>query len=843
MTAYRIVPFLALVLFLLQSISSCTEAQEQAIEEEEKLPNSWFFMQRAYPLGFIPKEAYQRAWKQAATFRQSQDFQKQTSPWEFAGPVNVGGRITDLEMPVNDMQTIYAGAASGGIFKSTDQGLSWTPIFDEAASLSIGDMALAPSDPNILYVGTGEANAGGGSLAYDGLGVYKSTDAGQSWQHIGLEAVGSIGRVAVDPQNPDKVFAATMGDLFGNNPERGLYRTEDGGTSWQQVLFLNDSTGAIDVIFHPQNPDVVYAATWERVRRPHRRSYGGPGSGIFKSMDGGDTWTRVRNNGWPNNDLGRIGLTISPSDPDILYAVVSNQVSSHQGFFKSTDGGGTWSFTGNDGFGGASFMYWFGKIFIHPANPSKVYAASLDMHASANDGQNWNSITTGQAHVDQHAMIVHPMDTSFFIIGNDGGIYISKNEGASWQHLDNLPITQFYTCEIDYTDPDHLLGGTQDNGTIRTRTGSTGDWGRIYGGDGFVVRVDPTNNNYVYAESQYGSIGRSETGGNGFRSARTGIDFGQRRNWKTPYVLDPLHPSTLYYGAQTVYKSEDRAQTWRPISPDLTNGPGDNLVFGTISALAVSPVNNTIIYAGTDDGNVWVTTDSGTNWDKVSANLPKRWVTAIEADPFDAGTVYLTFSGYRFNAYQAHIFRSRDYGQSWEDIGASLPEAPANDIVPDPADPDRLYLATDFGVYETPDGGLNWTLLTEGLPNVPVVDLTFHQPTRTLVAATYGRSMYTLRTEELVHTQEALKYIAGMKVYPVPVQQHSIMEVEVLEKGEYYLESIDAGGKVLQQQKVNFQKGLQTVSLEGFLPKSQGVFILRLRKGNNSKAITLAKLD
>jgi photosystem II stability/assembly factor-like uncharacterized protein len=536
-----------------------------------------------------------------------------------------------------------------------------------------------------------------------------------------------------------------------------------------------------------------------------------------------------------------LDLVISPSHPDILYAVVSNESSSHQGFFKSEDGGDTWSFTGNEGFGGASFMYWFGKIFIHPSNPSKVYAASLDMHSSFDDGQNWENITTGKAHVDQHAMIVHPLDTNFHIIGNDGGVYISRDDGNSWQHLENLPITQFYTCEIDYLDPDHLLGGTQDNGTIRTRTGGLNDWSRIYGGDGFVVKVDPTDNNYVYAESQYGSIGRSVNGGDGFRSARTGLDFGQRRNWKTPYILDPVNPSTLYYGSEVVYKSEDRAETWRPISPVLPDGPGDNLVFGTITALAVSPLNNEIIYAGTDDGNVWVSTDGGVAWEKVSANLPRRWVTAIEADPFDDATAYLTFSGYRFNSYQAHVFRTHDYGQTWEDIGAALPEAPANDIVPDPANPDRLYLATDFGVYETRDGGLNWNLLTEGLPNVPIVDLTFHQPTRTLVAATYGRSMYTLRTEELTATNEASDPVVSLKIFPVPLQDHSVLEIQVPAGGAYNLEVRDLQGKVIARKNVECSVGVNQIPLRELIPETNGVFILSVMHKSGKKSIQLLR--
>ncbi|MEZ5059684.1 MAG: T9SS type A sorting domain-containing protein [Saprospiraceae bacterium] len=834
--------FAYLSIFLLISChSNLDESSEFAEEEEEeRLPNSWFYMQRAFPLGTIPKDAYQAALKQSAAFRQNAAQSKQDEPWEFVGPVNVGGRITDLEMYEDDLMTIYAGTASGGIFKSSDQGVSWVPIFDEAASLSIGDLDLAPTNKNIIYVGTGEANAGGGSLAYDGYGVYKSTDAGLTWQHKGLENVGSIGKVEIDPKNENRVFVAAMGDLFGNNPERGIYRTIDGGDTWEQVLFLNDSVGGIDLVIHPNNPDTIYAATWQRVRRPNRRSYGGPGSGIFRSYDGGDNWERLTN-GLPGNQLGRIGLCISPSDPEILYTIISDRNSQHQGFWKTSDGGNTWTFQGNEGFAGANFSYWFGKIFINPFDPSQVFATSLDMHASYDDGNNWESITVGKTHVDQHAMIIHPMNPDLFIIGNDGGVYVSQNAGLTWEHSDNMPITQFYTCEMDYQNPRHFLGGTQDNGTVRTRNGQNNNWNRIYGGDGFVVKVDPIENNIIYAESQYGALGRSEDGGSRFTSARTGIDPGERKNWKTPYILDPMNPSTLYYGAQTIYKSTDKAVSWRPISPDLTNGPGTNLTFGTVSTITVSPVNNQIIYAGTDDGNVWVSIDGGGNWEKVSGGLPQRWVTAVEADPFDEATAYLTFSGYRNNSYLPHVYRTRDYGQTWENIGQSIPEAPANDIVPDPANVDRLFLATDFGVYETADGGVSWDLLSDGIPNVPILDLVFHQPTRTLVAATYGRSMYKLKVEELVSIKEQPSNIASFSVSPNPVN-HNSSAFFILEKGgRYDLLIHDANGKLISRKGLDLPAGSHSIGIQHMVPDTKGMYVVILKGTKGSKTFQLIR--
>jgi len=458
---------------------------ENDLQEEELTPNDWQFRQRAYPNGSIDSRAYFTALaykkEKTAQNRTLQRDGQNTTPWEFSGPTNIGGRITDIEMTLTNPPVIFVGAASGGIFKSEDSGVSWLPVFDDQMNLSIGDLAIASSDQDIIYVGTGEANAGGGSLAYDGNGVYKSINGGDSWVHLGLDSIGSVGKVIINSDNPDICFIGAMGYLFENNNNRGIFRTMDGGNSWENVLFINDSTGIIDMAIHPAQPDTIYAAAWERVRRVDRRSYGGPSSGIFRSFDGGDTWQELTT-GLPTT-AGRIGITISESNPEILYAFYVHETTGlTKGIYKSLDNGDTWTSLNYFGINNQPYMWWFGKIFVDPLNSDIVYVPGFKMHKSTNGGNNWGEIFLG-THVDQHALWINPQNTDMILLGNDGGAYLSQNGGSTYSKLNGLPITQFYTCELDYSIPERLYGGTQDNGTNRTLSGSLNDWNKIYGGD------------------------------------------------------------------------------------------------------------------------------------------------------------------------------------------------------------------------------------------------------------------------------------------------------------------------------------------------------------------------
>ncbi len=799
------IPLLVFILiglyFLVQNNSDITlpEKEETKSFKAKTAPADWFLRQRAFPHCHVPTKELRKTIKQIQQRKKLQN-RNTESEWVFSGPTNIGGRITDIEMPSDDVNTIYACAAAGGIFKSTDQGATWEPIFDDAPTLSIGDLAIAPSDPAILYAGTGEVNAGGGSLTYDGFGVFKSVDSGASWTSIGLEDIGSIGKVAVHPTDAETVFVAAMGNLFGNNPERGLFRTQDGGANWEQVLTVNDSTGAVDVIIHPDDPNIILASMWQRVRRPQYRDYGGPGSGLFRSMDGGENWEELTN-GLPTQNVGRIDLALAPSEPNTMYAHFAHKDGHVLGIFKTSDAGDSWNTINQAGIESVPYMWWFGGLTVAPDDPDNVFMMGFDLY-KINNSQSFWSLVGSNMHVDHHALFIHPQNTNLIFSGNDGGIYKSTNGGASWAHLNNMPITQFYTCEMDEQFPERIYGGTQDNSPIRTLTGNLDDWQVILFGDGFVTQVDPENNSYIYTEYQYGNFYRSTNGGASFNEADLGI-FG-RRNWNTPFVLEPGNPSTLYLGTDRVFKSTNYAGSWNAISVDLTNGsPASvpnavNLTYGTITALAASPVDNNILYAGTDDGNLWNTLDGGTSWNLVSESLPERWITNIACDHEDPATAYVTISGFRYDEYLPHVFKTIDDGESWEDISGNLPEIPVNDIIIDP-DQDMLYVATDVGIFYTIDEN-NWDILGTGLPNLVITDLDFHQGSRTLLAATYGRSMYKIILEVDTKVEENYNNIfTETKLYPNPVTEQSVLEMELTKNVDFAVAIFDIHGKVVDQ--------------------------------------------
>lgn len=804
--------------------------------KNDKIPNEWFFRQRAFPFAQINHEAYLAAQQQAKDFRQQAITSRDESVWEISGPVNIGGRISDVEMHPSDFNTIYFGAAAGGVFKSVDKGKTWSPVFDDALSLSIGDIAIAPSDPNIIYVGTGEANAGGGSLAYDGDGVYRSSNAGETWENIGLEESRNIGRMVVHPYNPDVLYVAAMGNLFADGPNRGIYKTSDGGETWEQSLFVSDSTGAIDLVIHPTNPDTLFAAMWERVRRPNRRSYGGATCGLYRSFDGGETWTELTN-GLPSfaSDKGRIGIDISVSDPSILYAIYADEIGYFNGVYKSTDNGDSWVQTNDNSLSNSfvSYGWWFGRIKVDPVDPDNVFVIGFDIYRSLTGGSSWSN-QSNNVHVDQHAVYIHPQDNNFVVLGNDGGIYISENGGNTWQWNETLPITQFYTCETDFQMSWRLYGGAQDNGVNRTTTGNLDDWETILGGDGLYVLVDPVNNNYIYAESQRGNLARSTNGGLNFYSATSGISGSDRFNWSCPLVFDPANPETLYFGSNKLYRSTNRASSWSAISNDLTDGdqPG-NLAFNTLTAISVSPVNNQIIYTGSDDGNVHVSTDGGLTFDNISEGLPKRWITRVAADPLDETVVYATISGYRWDEFMPHVFRSADYGQNWEDISGNLPEAPVNDIIVNAPNNQIFFVATDVGVYVTYDGGTVWAMLGVNLPNVVVNDLVLHKPTNSLVAATYGRSMYRydLEQDPLTSINNSVFTIEIM-AYPNPFTEQ--ISIYVKDKMPVKIIITDVSGRTVR----SFPSSANTVVWDGknnFGQKcTEGVYFCTIQSGTKT---------
>lgn len=838
---FRIVAIVtALCLIALVAITPSLRDNDQITKEPYK-PNDWLLAQHVFPYGHMNPDAYEASRQQIiAVQEQLKQMKSGGEEWEFAGPMNVGGRISDVEMHPSDPNTIYACAASGGIYKSSDQGKEWNQIFDGYETLSIGDMAIANTDKRILYVGTGEPNGGNGSLTYDGYGVYKSIDEGASFTHVGLENAGGIGKVEIDPFNPDRVFVACMGNLFSNNPERGIFRTLDGGETWENVLYISDSTGGIDLVIHPTNPDIIFATMWERVRYATHRSYGGPSSGLYRSIDGGDTWNQLTN-GLPSGDISRIGLGMCISQPDIIYAHYSDKNRNWIDLFKTTDGGDTWVATNSNIQGN----YWEGKVHVDPTNPDILWSMGVSMYYSSDGAQSWSTVTSPGFWVDQHGVYVHPTNNQLVVIGNDGGVYVSVDGSKNMTKVMTLPITQFYTCEVNFHDPADIMGGTQDRGTQRSKDGDLMGWNSINGGDGFIVRVDPGDPKYMYAASQRGGFRRSTNGGSNFTSARPAS--GDRYNWKTPYVLDPNEPAVIYLGSHRIYRSTNRARSWTRISDDLTNGNQPPWNYGTISTLSVSPANSDVVWAGTDDGNVWVTANAmqtnAPTWTKVSDELPWRWVSCVVTDPFDENTAYVTFTGIRYFDYLPHVFKTTDLGVNWTDISGNLPDFPVSNMQIDPDIPGTYYIATDGGVFVTYNGGDNWELMAPGMPNAPVLDLNIHRSTRTLVAATFGRSMWRINLASATGIKDQAMAISQLKVYPNPAVGQVNISFSLDSDQEGQLLIFDISGKLVNKiHEGLFIQGEQTIVWNGTRADNNrvpGIYICRLVTNKTTKAVRI----
>ena len=710
------------------------------ISESDKkfIPSDdWFARQRAFPFDEIPQEEYLKSIEYVKKNMQS-DQPDNAGSWSLAGPLNIEGRITTIAIHPFNSQIVYAGTANGGLWKSTDFCQSWTSVFDGQNTSSIGAVFIDPVNPEIIYCGTGESN----SLRsyYPGTGIFKSTNGGNNWNFIGLDSSFCIGNISVNPMNTQEVYVAAGGWTRRKNEQRGIYKTLNGGQNWQRSLYLSDSVGAIDVSVDPSNPSKVYAAMWERQRREDYIKYGGRYSGMYVTTNSGANWQQVQN-GFPFNDnnLGRISFDVSQSDPNFIYALTSNTSGTTRGLYKTTNGGTLWTLV-NSSVASSSNYAWFNRICkVDPSNPSKLFCGGLEMELSYNGGTSFG--ITASFHVDQHAVAFSKSNPNYIVVGNDGGIDYTTDGGAVWSESQSLPVTQFYAGEIDFNNPSVILGGTQDNGTIRS-TSTFGVWNDIYFGDGFYCLVDYTNSQNVYASYQNGGLGRSTNNGNSFSLATNGLDL-QYTNWMTPFVMDKNDPQILYCGTYKMHKTTNGMQSWTAISPDLANGHTRNL--GTITTVDIAKSDANVIYCGTDDANVWRTIDGGGNWTKINSGLPYRWVTRVTVHPDSANVCYVTLSGYKVDSTGSHIFRTTNFGDTWNSISGNLPDAPINDVIIDPANTNTLYIATDINVMYSTNLGAVWNILSSGIPsNVPCHDLTFHAPSRTLVIWTHGRSAFKI---------------------------------------------------------------------------------------------------
>ncbi len=717
-------------------------------------------------------------WYQQHVAMQDQSLLKNL-PWRFIGPEIMSGRLTDVAIPPNAKHTVYLAAASGGIWKTINEGTTWEPVFEHGPSTSIGDIAIAPSNPDIVWAGLGEANIFRSS--YSGTGVYKSIDAGKTWTHMGLTDTQHIARIVIDPRNPDVVYVAASGHEYTDNEARGIYKSTDGGKSWSKILFISSHTGAIDLVMDPADNQTLYAATWERIRRPWSDPLPGPESGIYKTTDGGKTWQRKTEGLPPKETTGRIGLSVSLTHPNIIYAVIDNHQAARAAkegerdsygnvrekvirgaeVYRSDDRGETWRKVSESSrllesmF--STYGWVFGQIRVDPNDENTVYIMGIPLMKSTDGGKTFKPLYFRGLHGDHHALWIDPNDSNHLVNGNDGGLNISYDGGATWINYEAPGIVQFYNVAVDTAEPFNVYGSIQDNGTFmgpvthRPGRDPNTDWKSIPGGEASYVAVDPVEPNIVYSESFYGRIQRSDLSGRHPKTVSITPKAGKgepplRGNWLAPFIISPHNRFIIYHGMQYLFRSLDRGDHWERISPDLTYNDPDkhgNIPYATLTTISESPLKFGLIYVGTDDGKVQVTRDGGEHWTEIMAGLPlHRWVSRVEASAFDEGTVYLSLNGYRNDDFTAYIYKSTDYGQNWQSITGNIPCGPVNVIREDPKNANILYVGTDLGVYVSLDGGVQWQVMPKGIPTTFVHDLVVHPRDNILVAATHGRGMF-----------------------------------------------------------------------------------------------------
>jgi photosystem II stability/assembly factor-like uncharacterized protein len=762
--------------------------------------------------------------------------------WRSIGPANTGGRVDDFAVARTPgaPDAIYVATASGGVFKSTNQGTTWTPVFDRVdAMMSIGDVTVAPSNGAVVWVGTGEANNRQSSSWGDG--VYKSVDGGRAWKAMGLKETRHIGRIVIHPTNPDVVYVAAVGHLWGSNPERGVFKTIDGGQTWTKVLFVDQHTGATDIVMDPQDPETLYAATYQRQRKAWGFNGGGPGSGIYRTRDGGATWTLLAN-GLPKGDKGRIGLDVFRGDSRVVFAVVE-AAGRDSGVYRSADRGDTW---GQFSTLNPRPMY-YSQIRLDPKDRNRVYllGSNRGFYVSDDGGREFRDVFS-TVHSEDHALWVDPDDTNHLIVGGDGGVSISWDRGATWLFRDNLPIGQFYEIAADMEDPYTICGGLQDNGhwcipsATRLRTGiSNRDGYNIGSGDGFYARIDPIDPHTVIVESQEGranrvnlaTLERQAIAPVGERPAGTDLvrpggrgrsPTSQRWNWNTPIVMSSFDPKVLYMGSNIVFRSTDRGVTWKAISPDLTadlhretltmmGGPvperalsrhDGQTSFSTITAIAESPFDGKVLYTGSDDGQLHVTRNAGEKWSNVAERVPglpaRTYVSSVLASRHVAGRVYATFDGHYNDDYRPYLYVSEDFGQTWRSIAAGLPEASVHKVREHPRNARLLFAGHERGLHFSVDGGAGWSTLALNMPGVPVDDLLIHPRENDLVVGTHGRSVWIL--DDIAWLEALTPEVIRSNAFLVPPSRARLLSIYSPQAwyggGQYFAPNPESGAGI-----------------------------------------------
>ena len=692
------------------------------------------------------------------------------------GPAGMSGRITAIDAVVSDRNIIYAGSASGGLWKTTNGGITWEPIFDKETIMSIGAVAIQQDNPSVIWVGTGEGNPR--NSLNSGGGVYRSLDAGRSWSKVGLEKTRNIHRILIDPKNPNIVYVGAIGSPWYDHAERGVYKTTDGGQTWERVLYVNEKTGTGEMIMDPSNPNKIFVSMWEHRRQPWTFNSGGTSSGLYVTYDAGKNWKKLgAKEGLPEGELGRMGLAFSKSKPEVVYALIESKKNA---LYRSNDGGFKWDMVNDKAneIGDRPFYYY--EIYVDPKNENRVYSIFSGVNISEDGGKSFRPLLSSFAgvHPDHHAWWIDPNDPEFLIDGNDGGLNISRDMGKSWSFSENIPVGQFYHVNVDMEHPYNVYGGMQDNGTwvgpayVWRNAGIRNSyWQEVYFGDGFDAAPDPETSCYGYAMSQGGNLGRYDIK-TGFvkniRPTHPNADMKLRFNWNSAFAQDPFNPAIIYYGSQFVHKSSDKGSTWDIISGDLTtNDPAKQRQFEsggltmdatgaenhcTILTIAPSSKKQGVIWTGSDDGQVNVTEDGGKTWKNVTSKItgmPKNaWVPQIQASTHNPGEAFVIVNNYRQGDYKPYFFRTKDYGNTWESLASIAQLGESNYTlasVQDPVESKLIFLGTENGLFVSIDEGKNWTRWTNDYPaGVPTMDLVIHPREHDLVIGTFGRAFYVM---------------------------------------------------------------------------------------------------
>ncbi len=812
---------------------------------EKLYPAEDHFLQKQYPLASFHVRAYEKAMKKA--YEHSLQAGSRTSgEWVVQGPGNIGARANTIAVNPEKPDHMLVGFSEGGLFLTLDGGRNWEPVFDDQPGLSIGDVVFDPSNPNIVYAGTGDPNVSG--YPFIGHGIYKSNDGGKSWKQCGLQPTRIISQIRVSNQNSNTIYVGAMGLPFEKNTHRGVYKSTDGGLSWKQVLFVNDSTGIADLVIHPLNDNIVYATGWNRIRNNQKSVVAGPDARIYKSTDGGASW-KMLEGGLPMDASSRIGIDISQSNPNVLYACYTHPSSLNlKGIYKSSDGGSTWkaaNISSGDGLGEnvyAGFGWYFGKIRINPKDENDVFLLAVDIYRSRDGGNSWKSAGppwwTYEVHADKHDLIFVKND---MYLTTDGGAYKAEVITEKWEDIENIATTQFYRVAYNPHNPSFHYGGAQDNGSSGGNQSIVNAWPRIYGGDGFQMAFHPVDSFIFYVETQNGGIAVTKNGGQSYEGATFGIQAGDPRNWDMPYLLSKHNPDVLIAGTNKIYMSTSGTEVaFQAISPDLTD-PTSNFLRHNISALDQSPADADALLAGTSDGLLWLTRDGGKSWQNISLSLPKKYVSSCGFSENNA--IYVTYTGYKDNDNTPYIFASFDMGSTWKSIQGDLPKVAINNVLPlrsfDDIQDKNIAVATDAGVYFTSNGGNQWQRLGTNMPVLTVYDIEYNPEKNWIVAGTFGRSIQTFDMVQVGYPEPSSVNTpnnneAEVRLVSTCLAQGASMEVCKEQNTPVFAGIADVCGRIVWQGTIADER--QHITLPG-LPSGVYFFTYKPNRGRKEKAI------